>query len=162
MSPELGLNPRFNKSHQLLHCRPALQTVILILMPSTPTLIPTSDRIPGPPPPKALLSPPPSRAMTTPACNTPPATDAKIFSGNDGESVTTFLHQVQQVAFDTGRRPDDDWIICYVSSRLDGKAFVFWSSLDKETRDDWPRLREALISKYELGSSKSSPAARVR
>lgn len=80
-----------------------------------------------------------------------------VFSGNPGEDVTEFVRNLQKAAFTRGLRPDSEWIAHYTSILLGGDALIWWSALEADLLNDWPRLREALLGRFAATRTRAAP-----
>ncbi|KAG9040064.1 hypothetical protein FS837_000863 [Tulasnella sp. UAMH 9824] len=70
------------------------------------------------------------------------------FSGTFRESVADFVQAIQKYAFEQNRSSDDRWIAGYAGTCLSDVAALWYSDLDDETRNDWNKLRKALVAQY--------------
>lgn len=60
-----------------------------------------------------------------------------------------------KVAKAAGKLRDHGWIIDEVSVAFTGNALRWYVELDEETRNDWPRLRRAILQKSPPSSERS-------
>ncbi|KAG8916108.1 hypothetical protein FRC01_003372 [Tulasnella sp. 417] len=70
------------------------------------------------------------------------------FSGYPEESVADLIQSVQRHAFEQDRSTDDRWISVYLGTCLSGEAMIWFSGLDEKTRNNWTKLRKALVNRF--------------
>lgn len=74
--------------------------------------------------------------------------DDLIFEGIDGSECEDFVRDVRRRARAADKDCDNDWIIRLVSACLAGDALRWHFSLDREIRNDWELLQQAMLARY--------------
>ncbi|KAG8925348.1 hypothetical protein FRC01_010319 [Tulasnella sp. 417] len=80
-----------------------------------------------------------------------------IFSGGSGEEAEKFISAVRGKAIDEGKQEDNKWIVTYASSCLAGEALRWYTYLGSDTKENWNKLQQALLTQYRRGGT-DSPA----
>ncbi|KIO32026.1 hypothetical protein M407DRAFT_19052 [Tulasnella calospora MUT 4182] len=75
---------------------------------------------------------------------------ALSFSGNYNESVAEFVQAIQKYAFEQDRSSDNRWIAGYAGTCFSDGAALWYSNLNDGARNDWDKLRKALVARYGL------------
>ncbi|KAG8948917.1 hypothetical protein FRC00_008404 [Tulasnella sp. 408] len=70
------------------------------------------------------------------------------FTGKNAEEAEDFIHAVNRRAWATGKLDDDAWTAKFAYVCFTKKALRWYEELDKETRNDWTLLRQAILAKY--------------
>ncbi|KAG9017360.1 hypothetical protein FRB93_007474 [Tulasnella sp. JGI-2019a] len=81
------------------------------------------------------------------------------FSGGDGEDVTIFVRDVKRIAIAQGHQRDQEWIVDYVESCLDGQAMRWFSKQDPDgpIMSSWHTLRQGLLDRFTEPPSRFIP-----
>ncbi|KAG8995573.1 hypothetical protein FRB93_001077, partial [Tulasnella sp. JGI-2019a] len=79
------------------------------------------------------------------------------FSGDPSEHVLLFAQAVHRFAFAHARQKDNVWMADYAYGCLSGEALDWFEDLDHDVRQDWSRLRPAIV--IEFRQSKLAPIA---
>ncbi|KAG9024183.1 hypothetical protein FRB95_011967 [Tulasnella sp. JGI-2019a] len=77
-----------------------------------------------------------------------PCIDWLAFSGTSSENVLVFCQAVYRFAFANGRQEDGAWMAGYAYSCLTDAALEWHEDLEADVKEDWLKLRPALIKKY--------------
>ncbi|KAG9023209.1 hypothetical protein FS837_005908, partial [Tulasnella sp. UAMH 9824] len=76
-----------------------------------------------------------------------------MFHGGSGEEAEKFVRGVCDKAIDEGKQKDNDWIVTYASSCLAGEALRWYAYLDPDTKHNWEKLQQALLTQYPRGGT---------
>ncbi|KAG8912131.1 hypothetical protein FRC01_005272, partial [Tulasnella sp. 417] len=77
----------------------------------------------------------------------------QMFHGGSGEEVEKFIRAVCDEAIDEGKEEDNKWIVAYASSCLAGEALRWYAYLGSDTKSNWEKLQQALLTQYPRGAS---------
>ncbi|KAG8974638.1 hypothetical protein FRC05_007115, partial [Tulasnella sp. 425] len=61
-----------------------------------------------------------------------------------------------------GKHLDNEWIAFLASSYFVGDAFYWYEELDDDVKNDWSRLRPALVARFGRGGSSSTRKGRLK
>ncbi|KIO16408.1 hypothetical protein M407DRAFT_33945, partial [Tulasnella calospora MUT 4182] len=64
-----------------------------------------------------------------------------------------FICAVRDKAIDEGKDEDNKWIVKYASSCLAGEAVRWFVYLDSNTKNNWEKLQQALLTQYPRGGT---------
>ncbi|KAG8911389.1 hypothetical protein FRC00_006590, partial [Tulasnella sp. 408] len=78
----------------------------------------------------------------------PTGSDELVFRGSSPEECETFVSTIRKRALAENKHRDDEWIAYLASSCFAGDAFYWYEDLEKETQNDWSRLRPALVARF--------------
>ena len=70
------------------------------------------------------------------------------FTGSSDYSSGTFIRTVRRLAIEKEKATDDAWMAALAASLFDGKALMWFETLDRSTQRDWDTLRVAFLKKY--------------
>ncbi|KAG8984031.1 hypothetical protein FRB93_006824 [Tulasnella sp. JGI-2019a] len=70
------------------------------------------------------------------------------FSDGHSEHVLLFVQAVHRFAFAHGRQKDDVWMADYAYGCLSGEVLEWFEDLNPDVRQDWSRLRQAMVTKF--------------
>ncbi|KAG8892143.1 hypothetical protein FRB99_002922, partial [Tulasnella sp. 403] len=70
------------------------------------------------------------------------------FQGIDGAECEAFINAIRSKAYEEGKDEDPRWMARYAATCFIGSALRWHIKLDKEIRNDWALLEDALIDKY--------------
>ncbi|KAG9024818.1 hypothetical protein FRB95_010986 [Tulasnella sp. JGI-2019a] len=70
------------------------------------------------------------------------------FSGGPSEHMLLFVQAVHRFAFAHGRQKDDVWMADYAYGCLSGEVLEWFEDLDPDVKQDWSRLRQAMVTKF--------------
>ncbi|KAG8991075.1 hypothetical protein FRB94_012875 [Tulasnella sp. JGI-2019a] len=82
------------------------------------------------------------------------------FSGSPSEHVLLFAQAVHRFAFAFGRQKDSPWMADYAYGCLSGEALDWFEDLDPSVKNDWSRLRMAMLDMFRQNAlAPTAPAA---
>lgn len=90
-----------------------------------------------------------------------PNSDPLSFEGTDPKECETFITTIRRRAFDQGRHRDNEWMAGLASTCFAGDAFYWYEELDEDVKNDWSRLRSALVARFGRGSSASATTSGI-
>ncbi|KIO19059.1 hypothetical protein M407DRAFT_31272 [Tulasnella calospora MUT 4182] len=76
-----------------------------------------------------------------------------MFYGGSGEEAEKFICTVRDKAIDEGKGKDNEWIVTYATSCLAGEALRWFAYLDSDTKNNWEKLQQALLTQYPRGGT---------
>jgi len=98
--------------------------------------------------------------------NSPEAETDLVFDGRGSEGAANFIRDVRKRAFAEGKLRDDEWMIDFVITCLDGDALRWHLELPLDVRKDWVALQMAFLNQYPglqdvggIGEPASAPPA---
>ncbi|KAG9032124.1 hypothetical protein FS837_002796 [Tulasnella sp. UAMH 9824] len=71
-----------------------------------------------------------------------------MFHEGSGEEAEKFVRVVRDKAIEEGKRMDKEWIVTYVESCLTGEALRWHAYLSSDTKNNWEKLQQALLTQY--------------
>ncbi|KIO15849.1 hypothetical protein M407DRAFT_34543 [Tulasnella calospora MUT 4182] len=71
-----------------------------------------------------------------------------MFCGGSGEEAERFIRAVRDQAINERKRTDNEWIVMYAESCLAGEALRWYTYLDLDTKNNWEKLQQALLTQY--------------
>ncbi|KAG8950782.1 hypothetical protein FRC04_007202, partial [Tulasnella sp. 424] len=78
------------------------------------------------------------------------------FEGTSPKECEVFVATIRQRALAQGKHLDNEWIAFLASSYFVGDAFYWYEELDDDVKNDWSRLRPALVARFGRGGSSST------
>ncbi|KIO24619.1 hypothetical protein M407DRAFT_25959 [Tulasnella calospora MUT 4182] len=75
------------------------------------------------------------------------------FYGGSGEEAEKFICAVRDKAINERKRTDNEWIVMYAESCLAGEVLRWYTYLDLDTKNNWEKLQQALLTRYPRGGT---------